>query len=134
MMPKYPGVRGGAPALTTQKDDMLLEKLEIGAIEPEITRPEPETLVSGDPLHTTWNLEDDAGLYCGIWTSTPGKWRVTMTEWEYCRIHEGRAVIEGDDGSRLEVAAGDSFVMRSGFTGTWEVLETIRKDYVILYR
>jgi uncharacterized protein len=29
------------------------------------------------------------------------------------------------------VSAGDSFVLRPGFTGTWEVLETTTKLYVI---
>jgi uncharacterized cupin superfamily protein len=29
------------------------------------------------------------------------------------------------------VRAGDSFVIRPGFRGTWEVLETTLKDYVI---
>jgi len=43
-------------------------------------------------------------------------------------------VIEGDDGSRLEVGPGDAFVLRPGFSGIWRVLETLRKDYVILYR
>jgi len=28
--------------------------------------------------------------------------------------------------------AGDSFVLRPGFKGSWEVLETTRKQYVIL--
>ncbi|MFM2367115.1 MAG: hypothetical protein RIR95_1723, partial [Pseudomonadota bacterium] len=27
--------------------------------------------------------------------------------------------------------AGDSFVIRPGFSGTWQVLETTLKDYVI---
>jgi len=29
------------------------------------------------------------------------------------------------------VKAGDSFVLRPGFRGTWEVVETTRKDFVI---
>ena len=48
--------------------------------------------------------------------------------------HRFGAVIEGDDGSRLEVGPGDAFVLRPGFSGIWRVLETLRKDYVILYR
>lgn len=113
---------------------MLLEALTPAAAEPEVTRPDPEKLVEGDPVHTTWNVEDDNGLYCGIWQSTPGAWRASYEEWEYCRILIGRAVIEGDDGSRLEVGPGDAFVLRPGFSGIWRVLETLRKDYVILYR
>ena len=97
----------------------------------ETDRPAPEKLISGDPVFTTWNVEDRDGLYCGLWESTPGKWRMAYDEWEYCRILAGHSVIEGDDGTRLSVRAGDSFVIRPGFSGTWEVIETTRKDYVI---
>ena len=36
-----------------------------------------------------------------------------------------------DGGEPATVRAGDSFVIRPGFRGTWEVIETTRKDYVI---
>lgn len=100
-------------------------------IEPEISRPDPDKVISGDPVHTTWNLEQRDGLYCGIWQSTPGKWLISYDEWEYCHILEGVSEITEDDGSILRVKAGDSFVLRPGFKGSWEVLETTRKDYVI---
>ncbi len=101
------------------------------AAEPETERPAPEKVISGDPVHTTWNAEERDGLYCGIWQSTPGKWRISYDEWEYCRILEGRSVITGDDGTEYPLKAGDSFIIRPGFAGTWEVLETTRKEYVI---
>jgi uncharacterized cupin superfamily protein len=98
---------------------------------PETDRPAPEKLLSGDPVFTTWNAEERDGLYCGIWQSTPGKWRISYEEWEYCRILEGRSVITSDDGTEYPLSAGDSFILRPGFSGTWEVIETTRKDYVI---
>jgi hypothetical protein len=110
---------------------MLIQPLTPASAAPETSRPAPEKVLAGDPVHTTWNAEDDAGLYCGIWQSTPGKWRISYEEWEYCRILEGRSVITAKDGTRLTVGPGDSFVIRPGFEGTWEVLETTRKDYVI---
>lgn len=97
----------------------------------EAGAPDPDRIVAGAPLFTTWNIEDRAGLYCGIWRSTPGRWRIIYDEWEYCRILDGRSVIHGTDGTRMEVGAGDSFVLRPGFTGEWEVIETTVKEYVI---
>ena len=95
--------------------------------------PSPDRLISGNPQFTTWNLEErEERLYCGIWQSTPGKWRISYDEWEYCRILSGVSLINGDDGTALQVGPGDSFVLRPGFSGTWEVIETTRKEYVIL--
>ena len=101
------------------------------SVTPETDRPAADRLISGNPVFTTWNLEERAGLYCGIWQSTPGKWRIVYDEWEYCRILEGRSIITEDGGPAHEVRAGDSFILRPGFSGTWEVIETTVKDYVI---
>lgn len=100
-------------------------------VAPETTRPDAARVIAGDPVHTTWNLEERDGLYAGIWESTPGCWRVVYTEWEYCRILSGVSVLTEDGKPPLTVRAGDSFVLRPGFCGTWEVVETTRKDYVI---
>ncbi|MBK5944940.1 cupin [Rhodobacter veldkampii DSM 11550] len=112
--------------------DRLILPLTPAAAAPETDRPAPEKVLEGDPVFTTWNVEERDGLWCGIWQSTPGTWRISYDEWEYCRILSGRSVIAGEDGSRLEVGPGDSFVLRPGFRGTWQVLETTRKDYVIV--
>jgi uncharacterized cupin superfamily protein len=101
------------------------------AAEAETDRPAPDKLISGDPVFTTWNAEERDGLYCGIWQSTPGKWRISYDEWEFCHILEGVSVIAEDGGEAVTVRAGDSFILRPGFAGTWEVIETTRKDYVI---
>jgi len=98
---------------------------------PEVSRPDPDRVLSGDPVHSTWNLVERGGLYCGIWESTPGCWRIVYDEWEYCRILSGVSVITDADGTAITLRAGDSFVLSPGFAGTWEVLETTRKDYVI---
>lgn len=99
--------------------------------EADVSRPDPSKVISGDPVHTTWNMEERDGLYCGIWQSTPGKWRISYDEWEYCRILSGVSILTEEEQAPVVVKAGDSFILRPGFKGTWEVLETTRKDYVI---
>jgi uncharacterized protein len=101
------------------------------SVAPEVTRPDPVKVLAGDPVHTVWNIEERDGLYCGIWQSTPGKWRIAYDEWEYCRILTGISVVTEDGKAPVTVREGDSFMLRPGFKGTWEVIETTRKDYVI---
>lgn len=97
----------------------------------ETSRPAPEKVLAGDPVHTTWNAEERDGLYCGVWQSTPGKWRIAYDEWEFCHILSGVSVLTDEGGAARTVRAGDAFVIRPGFNGTWEVIETTRKEYVI---
>jgi uncharacterized protein len=97
----------------------------------ETSRPAAEKVIDGDPVHTAWNMEDRDALYAGVWESTPGKWRISYDEWEYCHILSGVSVITEDGGEERRVSAGDSFILRPGFMGTWEVIETTRKEYVI---
>jgi uncharacterized protein len=70
-------------------------------------------------------------LYAGEWEATPGKWRIAYSEWEYMEIISGACIVEGDDGARIEAGPGTRFVIEPGFTGTWEVLEPMRKSWVI---
>lgn len=111
--------------------DEFFRFLSRNAAAPVQSRPPKERVVAGDPVFTTWSLEEREGLWCGMWQSTPGKWRILYDEWEYCRILEGLSVVTEEGGAARIVRAGDSFVIRPGFRGTWEVLETTLKDYVV---
>lgn len=97
----------------------------------ETDRPAADRLIAGEPVFTTWNAEDRDGLYAGLWRATPGKWRVRYDEWEFFHIREGVSVLTDEAGNAHRLEAGTSFVIRPGFQGTWEVLETTLKDYVI---
>lgn len=106
--------------------------IDTGAVSPEEGGPAEGRLIAGEPRFTTWNVEEaEGGLYAGIWESTPGKWRIEYDEWEFCHILSGVSVIAEEGGEARTVRAGDSFVLRPGFKGSWEVVETTRKEYVI---
>ncbi len=120
--------------IKTRKIPMdVFQPLDPSTLTPTTDRPAPEKLISGDPVFTTWDFEEREaeGLYAGIWQSTPGAWRVSYEEWEYCRIRRGHSVLRGADGSERVLKEGDSFLIRPGFEGIWEVIETTVKDYVI---
>lgn len=101
-------------------------------VEPVVERPDAEKVLAGDPVHTTWSLEEKDNLFSGMWQTTPGKWRVCYAEWEYVHIHAGHSILTDADGVETHLRAGDSYIIRPGFEGTWECVETTLKDYVIL--
>jgi uncharacterized cupin superfamily protein len=99
--------------------------------EPEISRPDPSRLIAGDPEHRTWLCDTAEGLWCGVWQSTPGIWRVVYDEWEYFRLTDGLSILTPDGGTAIRLVPGDAHVIRPGFVGTWAVIETTTKDFVI---
>ena len=111
--------------------DRAVFRVTGGEVEPEAGAPAPERVIAGAPRFRTWTLEEADGLYAGIWEATPGTWRVVYDEWEYCRILSGRSVVTSEDGERWDLGPGDAIVLRPGFRGTWEVVETTRKDFVV---
>jgi uncharacterized cupin superfamily protein len=90
-------------------------------------------LISGSPKATVDNRYSDPSqqFHCGIWASTPGKWRVSYSEHEFCHLLEGRVRLTGEDGQSVEFRAGDAFVVPAGFVGTWETVEAARKYYAL---
>lgn len=105
--------------------------LDIGQAPMEQGEPPADRIISGHPQFRSWNVEDRDGLYAGVWESTPGKWRIAYDEWEFCHLLSGVSVITEDGGAAHTLRSGDSFIIRPGFSGTWEVIETTRKEYVI---
>jgi uncharacterized cupin superfamily protein len=94
--------------------------------------PPADRVLEGAPTFKTWNVEEqEGGLYAGTWEATPGKWRISYDEWEFCHILSGVSIITEEGGEAHTVKAGDSFIFRPGFKGIWQVLETTRKTYVI---
>jgi uncharacterized protein len=105
-----------------------------GAVaEDDVSRPAADRVLSGDPVQTVRNLfADPTGqFFAGTWSSTPGRWRVSYTESEFCHLLEGVIRITAVDGNAWTFAAGASFVVPAGFSGVWEVVEPARKLYAI---
>ena len=101
--------------------------------ETSISKPPADRLLAGNPEHKTHNYFSDSGgrFFAGIWESTPGRWRISYKENEFCHITRGRVRIADLSGQQWTFKAGDSFVIPAGFAGTWEVLEPTAKFYVI---
>lgn len=114
-------------------DNKKLLKLEPSALTAEEYFLPAEKLLAGNPKQLLWNHYSDPGgrFFTGIWQSEVGKWRINYTEDEYCELLEGISIITDASGQATRVCAGERFVIPSGFSGSWEVLERTRKVYVI---
>jgi hypothetical protein len=110
-----------------------VQVVRFGANPPPVETGKPSTVVSGDPATDVQNyFTDDTGqFFSGIWESSPGKWRVSYAENEFCGILSGRVVLTGADGKAEEFKTGDAFIIPAGFEGTWETVEPVRKWYAI---
>ena len=99
----------------------------------EESRPPPDKVLKGNPLQRVRNLFTDSTeqFFSGIWSSSPGTWRVKYTENEFCHLLEGSIRLTDEKGRTATFKAGSSFVVPAGFSGTWEVVEPARKLYVI---
>jgi len=100
---------------------------------PRESKPGPERLISGDPLFKNWDQDvaRDGMINTGIWEATPGLTRSVKGEtFEFCHILQGVVEITPDGGQPITYKAGDTFVMKPGFVGTWRTIETVRKIYV----
>lgn len=74
----------------------------------------------------------DASIEIGIWECTPGSWTITdRVDNETIHLLAGRARLTDAGGSSVDLVAGDVLVLPRGWSGTWEIVETVRKFYVI---
>lgn len=105
---------------------------------PTYDRPRPERLVAGIPLRTTWEhfLSTTGDLSAGIWACEPGAWNIAFASGkdEFFCVIDGRIRITDSAGAAAEFGPGQAGIIPSGFAGRFEVLESVRKYYVLVER
>ncbi len=103
---------------------------------PTFDHPRPDRLITGNPQRTTWNLytSPDGQFSSGIWACEPGSWRIEFAQGknEFFQVIEGRLVITDSEGVQREFGPGAAGIIPSGFKGSFQVLETVRKHYVVV--
>jgi uncharacterized cupin superfamily protein len=113
------------PAGIEAGDDVLF-----GALEPTGPRAGAD---AGSPMTATRVLHDAGPLQVGIWECTPGGWAIERrANTEIVHILAGRGRITDADDTVHELAPGVAMVLPAGWSGRWDVTETIRKLYVTL--
>ena len=76
---------------------------------------------------------DGGSVEVGVWACTPGGWAIVdRPDTETVQILSGRARLTDDSGRAAELGPGDVLVLPRGWSGRWDVLEPVRKLYVVV--
>ena len=106
-------------------DDVLKTPLETG-------QPVP-TAITGAPYESWHVIHDDGRVEIGVWEVTPGTFNGSK-EGVYETMHfvAGTGTITSDDGTVSEIRPGVFMLCPDGWSGTWDVRETVRKAYTVV--
>jgi uncharacterized protein len=111
-------------------------KVDLPTTPPVVDHPRPDRLEAGNPERQTWTLYEPAGqgVSCGIWACEVGRWRIEFApnKHEYLFVLAGRLRLHDAAGGYLEVQAGQAAVIPAGFQGSFEVIEPVRKHFVVV--
>lgn len=107
-------------------------------VTPIFDQPSADRLVSGNPQRTTWShyASADKLLSCGVWACEVGAWKIRFAadKEEFFCVLEGKVRLWDEAGLAVVVSAGEAAVIPAGFVGRFEVLEAVRKYFVVLDR
>jgi uncharacterized cupin superfamily protein len=128
----HPRITGGAvmtetaiPTAVAAPTDTLFGELEPTGPRAGADRGQPETwtrVIFQSP---------DGRMQVGVWQCTPGGWAIVdRPDTETVHILEGRARITDADGGVHDLSEGDAIVLPKGWSGRWDIVETVRKLYV----
>lgn len=84
------------------------------------------------PRQTDSGFFAEGNLVAGTWECEPGKLQLDLDITEFCHLLKGHWILTSESGQVTEIRAGDSWTFPRGWKGTAEVVETVRKVYLIV--
>jgi uncharacterized cupin superfamily protein len=108
--------------------DPSLELEDWGDLAPPLATP----LAGAMPTRgvETWSSADGA-TSTGIWECEPGPSDWALDGGEFIHVLAGRMTCTASDGTVVELGPGDAMTFPPGWTGRWDIHETLRKVYTI---
>ena len=83
----------------------------------EITKPKME------------DIEKEGIMSWPIWEKEISRFDWHYDETEECYLLEGKAVVETDDGEKVQFGKGDFVTFPKGLSCVWEIKEPVKKHY-----
>jgi uncharacterized cupin superfamily protein len=97
--------------------------------------PRPDRLVKGNPERHTYSAYAHPNMDCGIWQCEVGAWNIVFApdKQEFFTVIEGRVRLHHKHSDVvIEVGAGEAGIIPPAFEGTFEVVEKVKKYYVVV--
>lgn len=92
-----------------------------------------EGATEGSPVQSLVTFHADDHVHSGIWECTPGAYPVVKEgSSEFMTFLAGEGTVHGDDGVSYEVGEGVALFLPDGWSGRWEIRETLRKSFTIV--
>lgn len=92
----------------------------------------PRAALTGAPVESYQVLHRDAGGRSGVWQCTPGRFEsARQGDAELMHFLSGAGTITSSDGTVHEIHPGAVLIAPDGWSGTWDIRETVRKVYTI---
>lgn len=93
----------------------------------------PTSITDGQAESALELWTDGRGTEVGYWECSPGRFTATRKGFsEICQIVSGRMTLHPTESAPIDLGPGSTIVMPEGWTGEWEVHETVRKLYVVV--
>ena len=114
--------------------DVYIAGQGLAQAEHSIDFPRPDRLVQGNPKRETASLYAHPNMDCGIWQCEVGAWNIVFApnKQEFFTILEGLVRIHDQQGGYIEVSAGKAGIIPPSFQGKFEVVEAVKKYYVVV--
>jgi uncharacterized cupin superfamily protein len=88
---------------------------------------------SGDPQVSSVAIHNADGIHVGVWECAPGGWPIqNRQDCETATIVSGKGRITDADGTIWPLETGTVITLPKGWSGRWDITETLRKVYVIV--
>ena len=75
------------------------------------------------------DIEKEGIMSWPIWEKEISRFNWHYDETEECYFLEGKAVVETDDGEKVQFSKGDFVTFPKGLSCVWEIKEPVKKHY-----
>lgn len=100
-----------------------------------IDYPRPDRLVKNNPQRLTQSLYEHPNMNAGIWQCEVGAWNIVFADNKQEFFHVLEGMVRLHDSAHqdfIEIKAGDAGVIPPSFVGTFEVIEKVKKYFVVV--